>query len=40
MLFDGVIVETGTPEEIKNSSNAAVRQFITGSLEGPIEFLS
>ncbi len=40
MLFDGVIVETGTPEEIKNSSNPAVRQFITGSLEGPIEFLS
>jgi phospholipid/cholesterol/gamma-HCH transport system ATP-binding protein len=40
MLYDGVIVETGTPEEIKNSSNPAVRQFITGSLEGPIEFLS
>jgi phospholipid/cholesterol/gamma-HCH transport system ATP-binding protein len=40
MLHDGVIVETGTPEEIKNSSNPAVRQFITGSLEGPIEFLS
>jgi phospholipid/cholesterol/gamma-HCH transport system ATP-binding protein len=40
MLFDGVIVETGTPEEIKNSSNPAVRQFITGSLEGPIEFLT
>jgi phospholipid/cholesterol/gamma-HCH transport system ATP-binding protein len=40
MLHDGVIVETGTPEEIKNSSNPAVRQFITGSLEGPIEVLS
>ncbi len=40
MLYNGVIVETGTPEEIKNSSNPAVRQFITGSLEGPIEFLS
>ena len=40
MLYDGVIVETGTPEEIKSSSNPAVRQFITGSLEGPIEFLS
>jgi phospholipid/cholesterol/gamma-HCH transport system ATP-binding protein len=40
MLYNGVIVETGTPDEIKNSSNPAVRQFITGSLEGPIEFLS
>jgi phospholipid/cholesterol/gamma-HCH transport system ATP-binding protein len=40
MLHNGVIVETGTPEEIKNSSNPAVRQFITGSLEGPIEVLS
>ena len=39
MLYDGVIVETGTPEEIRSSSNPAVRQFITGSLEGPIEFL-
>jgi phospholipid/cholesterol/gamma-HCH transport system ATP-binding protein len=40
MLHNGVIVETGTPEEIKNSSNPAVRQFITGSMEGPIEVLS
>jgi phospholipid/cholesterol/gamma-HCH transport system ATP-binding protein len=40
MLHDGVIVEIGTPEEIKTSSNPAVRQFITGSLEGPIDFLS
>jgi phospholipid/cholesterol/gamma-HCH transport system ATP-binding protein len=40
LLHDGVIVEIGTPEEIKNSSHPAVRQFITGSLEGPIEFLS
>jgi phospholipid/cholesterol/gamma-HCH transport system ATP-binding protein len=40
MLHNGVIVETGTPEEIKNSSNPAVKQFITGSLEGPIEVLS
>jgi phospholipid/cholesterol/gamma-HCH transport system ATP-binding protein len=40
MLHNGVIVETGTPEEIRNSSNPAVRQFITGSTEGPIEVLS
>ncbi|MBA4348565.1 MAG: ABC transporter ATP-binding protein [Thermodesulfovibrio sp.] len=37
MLHNGVIVEVGTPEEIKNSSNPLVRQFITGSLEGPID---
>lgn len=37
MLHDGAIVEVGTPEEIKNSTNPVVRQFITGSYEGPIE---
>ncbi|MEJ2695887.1 MAG: ATP-binding cassette domain-containing protein [Candidatus Sulfobium sp.] len=37
MLYDGVIVEAGTPDEIKNSSDPVVKQFITGSLEGPIE---
>jgi len=40
MLHLGVIEEIGTPEEISNSSNPVVRQFITGSLEGPIESLS
>ena len=40
MLLKGTIIETGTPEEIQNSSNPAVRQFITGSSEGPIGFLS
>ncbi|MDH4232206.1 MAG: ABC transporter ATP-binding protein [Nitrospirota bacterium] len=40
MLYNGLIEEYGTPEEILNSSNPAVRQFITGSLEGPIETLS
>lgn len=38
MLHNGVIVEVGTPEEIQNSTNPVVRQFITGSHEGPIEF--
>jgi len=37
MLHNGVILEVGTPEEIKNSINPVVRQFITGSNEGPIE---
>lgn len=40
MLYNGTIVETGTPEEIKRSSNPYVKQFITGSLEGPIELVS
>ncbi len=37
MLYDGKIIEVGTPEEIKNSSNPIVRQFITGSAKGPIK---
>lgn len=35
-LYEGKIAETGTPDEIKNSANPVSRQFITGSLEGPI----
>ncbi len=37
MLYDGKIIEMGTPEEIKNTKNPVVRQFIHGSAEGPIE---
>ncbi|MDP8217252.1 MAG: ABC transporter ATP-binding protein [Candidatus Theseobacter exili] len=36
MLHEGKVVETGTPESIKNSTNPIVQQFITGSAEGPI----
>lgn len=36
MLYNGSIIEIGTPEEIKNSKNPVVQQFITGSPEGPI----
>lgn len=36
MLYDKHIIEVGTPEEIQNSENSIVRQFITGSAEGPI----
>ncbi|MFQ5691739.1 MAG: ABC transporter ATP-binding protein [Nitrospinota bacterium] len=36
MLHDGRIQACGTPEEIKNSQDPVVRQFITGSAEGPI----
>lgn len=36
MLYNGVIIETGTPDEIRNTENAVVRQFVTGSASGPI----
>ncbi len=36
MLYKGRIIETGMPEEIKNTTNPIVRQFITGSAVGPI----
>jgi phospholipid/cholesterol/gamma-HCH transport system ATP-binding protein len=36
MLYEGKIIETGTPEEIRNTENPVVRQFITGSATGPI----
>lgn len=35
-LYEGRIAEVGTPDEIRNSTNPISRQFITGSLEGPI----
>ena len=37
MLYQGQIEEIGTPEEIKETKNSVVRQFITGSSEGPIK---
>lgn len=36
MLYQGRILEVGTPDEIRGSANPVVRQFITGSAEGPI----
>ena len=40
MLYQGKIIATGTPDEIKNSSNPVVHQFITGSSIGPILIIS
>jgi phospholipid/cholesterol/gamma-HCH transport system ATP-binding protein len=37
MLYEGRIEEIGTPEEIRETKNSVVRQFITGSSEGPIK---
>ncbi len=36
-LYKGVIEVVGTPKEIRRSSDPVVRQFIKGSLIGPIE---
>ena len=36
MLYNGKIIEIGTPEEIKSSGNPYVRQFVNGDSEGPI----
>lgn len=37
VLYDGEIIETGLPEEIRNTKNEIVRQFIEGRSEGPIK---
>ena len=39
MLYEGKIIEYGTPENIKMSSNPVLRQFLSGSLEGPINVI-
>lgn len=39
MLYDGTIIQCDVPDAIRNTSNPIVRQFITGSLEGPIDIL-
>ena len=36
MLYQGKIIEVGTPTELKQSSNPVVAQFLSGSTEGPI----
>jgi phospholipid/cholesterol/gamma-HCH transport system ATP-binding protein len=37
VLFEGRIIETGSPREIRNTQSAIVRQFIEGRAEGPIK---
>lgn len=36
MLYKGQILEVGTPDEIRQTANPIVHQFITGSAVGPI----
>lgn len=37
MLYNGKVLAVGTPEEIKNSPNEIIQQFIHGRIEGPIQ---
>lgn len=39
MLFRGKILEHGTSEDIQKSDHPAIRQFISGSLDGPIQMM-
>ncbi|MBU1084390.1 MAG: ABC transporter ATP-binding protein [Candidatus Omnitrophota bacterium] len=38
MLYEGKVLEVGTPDEIKNSKSEIVQQFINGEHDGPIRF--
>jgi phospholipid/cholesterol/gamma-HCH transport system ATP-binding protein len=39
MLFRGEILQFGTADEIRNSTHPVVKQFISGSLNGPIQMV-
>lgn len=39
LLFQGKILETGTPAQIQASASPVTQQFIHGRAEGPIKFL-
>ncbi len=39
MLHEGKIVEYGTPEEIRNSNNPVLEQFLSGNTVGPIKVI-
>jgi len=39
MIYKGIIIADGTPEEISASDNPVVKQFLAGSLDGPIHML-
>ncbi|MDD5423707.1 MAG: ABC transporter ATP-binding protein [Candidatus Omnitrophica bacterium] len=40
MLYKGKILQIGTKEEIKNSKNEYIQQFINGTIEGPMQFFA
>ena len=39
VLYRGSIIAVGTPEEVQASEHPVVRQFISGSLDGPIQLI-
>ena len=39
MLYEGRIIEYGTPEELRASRNPVIVQFLAGSIEGRIRFM-
>jgi len=39
MLFRGEILQFGTADEIRDSTHPVVKQFISGSLDGPIQMV-
>jgi phospholipid/cholesterol/gamma-HCH transport system ATP-binding protein len=39
MLYEGKIIENGTPDEVRASKNPVTVQFLAGSIEGPIRIL-
>ena len=39
MLHEGRILQVGTKEEIRNTTNPMVKQFVNGEPEGPVNFL-
>jgi phospholipid/cholesterol/gamma-HCH transport system ATP-binding protein len=38
LLHEGAILAIGSPEEMLSSKDPIVHQFITGSIEGPIQY--
>jgi len=39
MLYEGQIVAYGAPDDIRSSDNPVIRQFMAGSIEGPIQVI-
>jgi phospholipid/cholesterol/gamma-HCH transport system ATP-binding protein len=39
MLYKGKLLQVGTPQEIKNSEDPIIHQFINGNIQGPIQLV-